>query len=139
MPKKQQKPAEKEKIDIQEHVAEPHLLAHTDNWYVPAVDLYELENEVVIEVDMPGVGESDVDMRLHGDEVIVTGHVAHEEERDDLMLYREYNEGHFHRHFLINETIDRENISPVISNGVLRIILPKKEDYKPRRIKVSGG
>jgi HSP20 family protein len=137
--KKEKKPATKEKIDIATHASEPHLASHTNKWYVPEVDLYELDNEVVIEMDMPGVSESDVEMKMHGDEIIVTGHVVHEEDRDDSVLYREYDEGHFHRHFLINETIDRERISPVISNGVLRITLPKKEDFKPRKIKVRKG
>ncbi len=139
MTKKQQSIIEKKEVDITTHTAEPHLISHTDKWYVPAADIYELENEVVIEVDMPGVGENDVDMKLQGDEIILTGHVVHEEDRDDSVLYREYDEGHFHRHFVINETIDRDKISPVMSNGVLKISLPKKEDYRPRRIEIKAG
>jgi HSP20 family protein len=139
MAKKQQNAIEKKEVDITTHTTEPHLISHTDRWYVPAVDIYELENEVVIEVDMPGVGENDVDMKLQGDEIIVTGHVIHDEDRDDSVLYREYDEGHFHRHFVINEIIDRDKISPVMSNGVLKISLPKKEDYRPRRIEIKAG
>ena len=139
MAKKQQNALEKKKVDITTHTEEPHLISHTDKWYVPAADLYELENEVVIEIDMPGVSEKDVDMKLQGDEIILTGHVVHDEDRDDSVLYREYDEGHFHRHFVINETIDREKISPVMSNGVLKISLPKKEDYRPRKIEIKSG
>jgi HSP20 family protein len=139
MAKKQVDTVEKKEVDITTHTAEPHLISHTTKWYVPAVDIYELENEVVIEVDMPGVSENDVDMKLHADEIIVTGHVIHDEDRDDSVLFREYDEGHFHRHFVINETIDRDKISPVMLNGVLKISLPKKKDYQPRRIEIKAG
>ncbi|MFQ5587074.1 MAG: Hsp20/alpha crystallin family protein [Thermodesulfobacteriota bacterium] len=139
MSKKQQKHHEKKKVDIKAHKAEPQLITHADDWYMPAADVFELENQVVIEVDMPGVSEKGVEMTLKGNELVVTGHVAHEEERDDVVLYREYGEGHFHRHFVVNETIDREKISLVISEGVLRITLPKKESYQPRRIEVKAG
>ena len=139
MSKREQKRVEKKEVDITTHKEEPYLMSHADRWYVPAVDIYEVEDEVVIEVDMPGVSEDDVDLKLQGDEIILTGHVIHDEDRDDAVLYREYDEGHFHRHFIINETIDRERISPVMSNGVLKVSLPKKEDYRPRRIEIKGG
>ncbi len=139
MPKKQQKHVEKKKMDITTHKAEPHLVSHTEEWYVPAADIFEFENEVIIEMDMPGVSQDGVNMKLQGGEIIVTGHVVHEEERDDVLLYREYDEGHFHRHFVLNETIDTDKISPVMSNGVLRITLPKKKAYKQRQIEVKAG
>ncbi len=139
MPKKQQKHVKKKKLDITTHKAEPHLVSHTDEWYVPAADVFEFENAVIIEMDMPGVSEDGVDIKLQGDEIVVTGHVVHEEERDDVVLYKEYDEGHFHRHFLLNETIDRDKITPVISDGILKITLPKKETYKPKKIEVKSG
>ena len=139
MPKKQQKHVEKKKLDIAAHKAEPHLASHTDEWYVSAADIFEYENEVIIEMDMPGVSKDDVDMKLKENEIVVTGHVVHGEDRDDEVLYREYDEGHFHRHFVLNDTIDRDKISSVMAEGVLRIVLPKKQAYKQRQIEVKSG
>jgi len=139
MPKKQQMHVEKKKLDITAHKAEPHLVSHTDEWYVSAADIFEYENEVIIEMDMPGVNKDDVDMKLKDNEIVVTGHVIHAEDRDDKVLYREYDEGHFHRHFVLNDTIDRDKISSVMADGVLRIVLPKKKAYKQRQIEVKAG
>ncbi len=139
MPKKQQKHVEKKKLDITAHKAEPHLASHTDEWYVSAADIVEYENEVIVEMDMPGVSKDDVDMKLRENEIVVTGHVVHGEDRDDEVLYREYDEGHFHRHFVLNDTIDRDKISSVMAEGVLRIVLPKKQAYKQRQIEVKAG
>ena len=139
MPNKQQKHVEKKKLDITTHKAEPHLISHTDEWYVSVADIFEYENEVIIEMDMPGVSKDDVDMKLRGNEIVVTGHVVHGEDRDDEVLYREYDEGHFHRHFVLNDTIDRDKISSVMAEGVLRIVLPKKQAYKQRQIDVKAG
>ena len=139
MPMKQQKHVEKKKLDITAHKAEPHLASHTDEWYVSAADIFEYENEVIIEMDMPGVSKDDVDMKLRENEIVVTGHVVHGEDRDDEVLYREYDEGHFHRHFVLNDTIDRDKISSVMAEGVLRIVLPKKQAYKQRQIEVKAG
>ncbi|MFQ5686862.1 MAG: Hsp20/alpha crystallin family protein [Candidatus Scalindua sp.] len=139
MPKKQQKHVEKKKLDITAHKAEPHLASHTDEWYVSAADIFEYENEVIVEMDMPGVSKDDVDMKLKENEIVVTGHVVHGEDRDDKVLYREYDEGHFHRHFVLNDTIDRDKISSVMAEGVLRIVLPKKQAYKQRQIEVKAG
>jgi HSP20 family protein len=139
MPKKQQKHVEKKKLDITAHKAEPHLASHTDEWYVSASDIFEYENEVIVEMDMPGVSKDDVDMKLRENEIVVTGHVVHGEDRDDEVLYREYDEGHFHRHFVLNDTIDTDKISSVMAEGVLRIVLPKKQAYKQRQIEVKAG
>ena len=139
MPKKQQKHVEKKKLDITAHKAEPHLASHTDEWYVSVSDIFEYENEVIVEMDMPGVSKDDVDMKLRENEIVVTGHVVHGEDRDDKVLYREYDEGHFHRHFVLNDTIDRDKISSVMAEGVLRIVLPKKQAYKQRQIEVKAG
>lgn len=139
MPKKQQKHVEKKKLDITAHKAEPHLASHTDEWYVSAADIVEYENEVIVEMDMPGVSKDDVDMKLRENEIVVTSHVVHGEDRDDEVLYREYDEGHFHRHFVLNDTIDKDKISSVMAEGVLRIVLPKKQAYKQRQIEVKAG
>jgi HSP20 family protein len=139
MPRKQHEYLEKKKMDVTTHKAEPQLIAHTDKWYTPAADLFEYENEIIIEVDMPGVSKEGVEMTLQGDELIVSGHVVHDEERDDVILYREYDEGHFHLHVLLNEAINKDKISPEMTNGVLKITMPKKETYKPRKIEVKKG
>jgi HSP20 family protein len=65
--------------------------------------------------------------------------VTHGEDQDDYVLYREYDVGHFHRHFGLSDTIDRGKIEAVMAHGVLTLRLPKVEEVRPRRIPIKVG
>jgi HSP20 family protein len=126
--------AEKREVDTSLHQE-----LRSGNWFVPAADVYETPETVVLVMDMPGVCSECAHVNIIDDELVVTGHVTHGEDEDDYVLYREYDVGHYHRHFGLPEAIDRDNIEAVMRDGALMVTLPKVGEAKPRRIPVSVG
>ena len=126
--------AEKREVDTSVHQE-----LRSGNWFVPAADIYETPEEVVLVMDMPGVCFDCAHVNIVDDELVVTGHVTHGEDQDDYVLYREYDVGHYHRHFGLPELIDRGSIDASMANGVLAITMPKTEQAKPRRIPIKVG
>jgi HSP20 family protein len=125
-------PAEKQQVDT-----DIHQELRSGNWFVPATDIYETPEKVVLVMDMPGVCFDCTHVSIVDDELVVTGHVTHGEDQDNYVLYREYDVGHYHRHFGLPELVDRAKIEAVMSNGVLTVTLPKAEEVKPRRIPIK--
>jgi len=113
-----------------------HQELRSGNWFVPATDVYETPEEVVLVMDMPGVCFDSVHVNIVEGELVVTGHVGHGEDEDDYVLYREYDVGHYHRHFGLPEMIDHSRIEAAMTNGVLAVTMPKIEEVKPRRIPI---
>ena len=126
--------AEKRAVDT-----DIHQELRSGNWFVPATDIYETAEEVVLIMDMAGVCTDCIHVNIVEDELIVTGHVTHGEDDDDYVLYREYDVGHYHRHFGLPAQIDRNKIEGVMADGILTVRLPKVEEIKPRRIPVRAG
>ncbi len=124
--------AEKSQVDTNIHQE-----LRSGNWFVPATDVYETAQAVVLVMDMPGVCFDCAHVSIIDDELVVTGHVTHAEDQDDYVLYREYDVGHYHRHFGLPPTIDRANIEASMNDGVLTVIMPKVEQVRPRRIPVK--
>ncbi len=122
---------EKHKVDTSVHQE-----LRSGNWFVPATDVYETPEKVLLVMDMPGVRLDCVHVNIVEGELVVTGHVGHGEDEDDYVLYREYDVGHYHRHFGLPEMIDRNRIEAAITNGVLMVTMPKIEEVKPRRIPI---
>jgi HSP20 family protein len=129
------KVAEKSQVDT-----DIHQELRSGNWFVPPTDVYETAEKIVLVMDMPGVCFDCAHVSIVDDELVVTGHVTHGEDEDDYVLYREYDVGHYHRHFGLPPTIDRARIEAKMSDGVLTVIMPKVEQVRPRRIavKVAG-
>ena len=105
--------------------------------FVPAVDIFETENEITLLADMPGVGGDRVGIDLHDDQLTLTGDVETQGSDKERFLLREYETGRFHRTFTVSDRIDQGKITASMSDGVLRLVLPKAEKAKPRRIEVK--
>lgn len=125
---------EKREVDISIHQE-----LRSGTWFVPAADVYETPEKVVVVMDMPGVCFDCAHVNVVDDELVVTGHVTHGEDQDDYVLYREYDVGHYHRHFGLPPVIDRNMIEAVMADGVLTVTMPKVEEVKPRRIPIKVG
>lgn len=104
--------------------------------YVPAVDIYESADGVTLLVDMPGATEETVAIDLDNDELTIRGTVP-EENTTETLLLQEYRTGDYYRKFEISHVIDREKIEANINNGVLKVVLPKAEIAKPRKIEIK--
>lgn len=108
--------------------------------WTPAVDIVENEDELVLTADVPGVKMEDVDIRLEDGTLTISGSRKFEQEEKKAGYHRlERAYGNFQRAFSLPESVDAEKVSAKFENGVLKIVLPKKEMAKPRSIKVSVG
>ena len=105
---------------------------------VPAVDIYETENELVLKADLPDVDLKDIDVRVENQTLTIAGERKFEQAESGKGYHRiERNYGSFVRSFAVPNSFDTEKIGADYKNGVLTVTLPKTEAAKPRQIKVE--
>ncbi|VGO20225.1 Hsp20/alpha crystallin family protein [Pontiella sulfatireligans] len=107
--------------------------------FVPATDIYEKEDAILVRCDMPGVAQDQVDIRLDNTELEITGTQSAAKPGGVDLLAGEYETGVFRRKFNVPQLIDRDKIKARLRNGVLDIELPKAEQAKPRKIEIEAG
>ncbi len=107
--------------------------------FTPDVDILESDREITLLVDMPGVQSRDLKVDLENGVLTLTGDVAPWEGPDEKNILIEYEVGRFYRQFNISEAIDQARIDARLSDGVLRLTLPKVESAIPRKIPVTAG
>ena len=107
--------------------------------YVPRADIYETDDDIVVQVDMPGVDENSIDITLEKNILTINGYVEPEEHEDYSLMFAEYGVGDYQRSFRLSDEIDRENIAASMKDGVLRLKLPKAGPAKTRKISVKAG
>ena len=105
--------------------------------FAPAVDVYEDEHQVTLKIEVPGIDEKDIDVRVENNTLTVTGERKIEKEENYRRVERQY--GSFTRTFTLPPTVDNEQVSANYEKGVLKIALPKKAEAKPKQIKVNIG
>lgn len=106
--------------------------------WTPAVDIVENENELVLTADVPGVALENIDINIEDGALTVSGERKFENEKTDGGYHRiERSYGSFKRVFTLPESVDTEKVTAGHENGVLKVVLPKKETAKPRSIKVN--
>jgi len=106
--------------------------------WAPAVDIYETENELVLQAELPDVNEKDIDVRVENNMLTIRGERKFEakvKEENFLRVERTY--GSFSRSFSLPNTVNTEAIKAEYAKGVLKIELPKRAESKPRQVKVS--
>jgi len=105
--------------------------------FTPRCDIVEMDDELVLFADVPGVDTDDVDVRYENGELTIYGKCATRRHADNYVDF-EYGIGDFYRAFAINEAIDADKIAAELKNGVLTLHLPKSEAVKPRKISVKS-
>jgi HSP20 family protein len=114
--------------------------ALTTSSFAPAVDVYEDEHKVTLKIEVPGIEEKDIDVRVENQTLTVHGERKIEkEEKEENYRRVERQYGSFTRTFTLPQTVDTENVSANYDKGVLKIALPKKAEAKPKQIKVTVG
>jgi HSP20 family protein len=112
----------------------------TTSTFAPAVDVYEDEHNVTLKIEVPGVEEKDIDVRVENHTLTVHGERKFEkEEKEENYRRVERQYGSFTRSFTLPNTVDSENVSANYDKGVLKIKLAKKAEAKPKQIKVNVG
>ncbi|HXJ04244.1 MAG TPA: Hsp20/alpha crystallin family protein [Candidatus Acidoferrum sp.] len=122
--------------NVLEHSAEESNLT---SW-APAVDIYETEHELVVKADLPEVDPKDLDIRVENNLLTIRGERKFEKkvnEENYLRVERAY--GSFSRSFSLANTVNSEAIKADYQNGVLTLTIPKREEAKPKQIKVNVG
>ena len=111
----------------------------TQSW-VPAVDVWETEGELVYAFDLPGVSEDEISVELHDDTLTVTAQRDRKEERaEDGFVRFERRFGTFSRAVGVPQGTMEEGIKADYRDGVLEIHVAKPEETKPRRIHIGAG
>jgi len=111
--------------------------AATTSWS-PAVDIFETETDIVVKAELPGMERKDITLNLEKNVLTLRGERRFEKETKDENYHRiERSYGGFSRSFSIPATVDEEKIRADYKDGVLKILLPKKEQAKPKQIKIS--
>lgn len=114
--------------------------ALTSTSFAPAVDVYEDEHNVTLKIEVPGIDEKDIDVRVENNTLTVQGERKLEkEEKEENYRRIERQYGSFTRSFTLPNTVDSENIRADYDKGVLKIQLAKKAEAKPKQIKVNVG
>ena len=108
--------------------------------FVPPVDIYEDEHSIQLKLEVPGVNQNELDIRVENNTLTVSGERKFEKEEKEENFHRvERRYGSFTRSFTLPNTVNTDDIHANYENGVLKIRLAKRQEAKPKQIKVSIG
>ena len=114
--------------------------ALTTAGFAPPVDIYEDEHHITLKVEVPGIDEKDIDVRIENHTLTVHGERKFEkEEKEENFRRVERQYGSFTRSFTLPSSVDPGQVSADYEKGVLKIKLAKKAEAKPKQIKVNVG
>jgi len=109
----------------------------TTSWS-PSVDIFETDGEIVVKAELPGMERKDIALNLEKNVLTLKGERRFEKETKDDNYHRiERSYGSFSRAFSIPATVEEDKIRAEYKDGVLRIVLPKKEQAKPKQIRIA--
>jgi HSP20 family protein len=112
----------------------------TASSFVPPVDIYEDEHNITLKIEVPGIEQKDIDVRLENNTLTVRGERKFEKEEKEENFHRvERRYGSFYRAFTLPSTVDADSVQADYDSGVLKITLAKKAEAKPKQIKVNVG
>jgi|SRR5437899_8443145 len=112
----------------------------TTGTFVPPVDIYEDEHNITLKLEVPGISENDIDVRVQDHTLVVRGERKLENEENKENFHRiERVYGSFQRSFMLPQTVDTNNVNAEYNNGVLTIRLAKRAEAKPKQVKVTAA
>jgi len=106
--------------------------------FVPPVDVYEDAHKVALKMEVPGIKQEDLDIRVENQTLTVKGERKFEKEEKEENFHRiERSYGSFTRSFTLPQTVDTDNVGASYEDGVLTVTLNKKAEAKPKQVKIS--
>ncbi len=114
-----------------------------DDWalggtWAPPVDIYEQDGNLVLKAELPGIDPKDVDVRVENNVLTLTGERKFENEVKREQYHRvERAYGRFSRSFTLPNVVDTANSKAEFKEGLLRVVMPKREEAKPKQISIS--
>jgi HSP20 family protein len=113
--------------------------ARSGGW-LPAVDIYESEQNIVLKAELPGVDPKDVEATVHEGTLYLKGERKYEKEvKEESYHHVERAYGSFARSFELPASVDADKVQAEFKDGVLTLTMPKKEEAKAKKIKISAG
>ena len=111
--------------------------AYSQTW-APSVDILETDTTIVLHVEVAGIKPEDIDIAITGDTLTIKGERKAEQEEHGKQYVRiERSYGAFQRSFTLGVSIDQAGVKATSKDGVLEITLPKREEVKPKQVKVE--
>ena len=107
--------------------------------WIPPVDIAEDKDRIVLTAELPGFREDQVRIQMEGGVLTIRGERKFEDEKNGRNFHRvERSYGQFVRSFTLPNNVDRENVQAKFRDGLLEIEIPKREEAKPRQIRITG-
>ena len=102
----------------------------------PAVDIFETDEGITLQADMPGVSKDRLNVRVEGTNLLVEGKIAIAGQEQMQALYADVRSSVYRRSFLLSNELETEKIDANLKDGVLTVRIPKRMELRPRRIEV---
>jgi len=106
--------------------------------YTPPIDIHEGPDGLTLEADLPGATERNLHIQLEDNVLDLYAKIDSPAPEGARLVHEEYRLGDYHRSFILSDEVDRERISAELKNGVLRLVLPKGERARTRRIEIKS-
>ena len=108
--------------------------------WIPAVDIYETKESIVLNVELPGVTKEDISLEVKDSTLTIKGEKRLEKDVKEENFHRmERTYGSFTRAFTLPSTVQQDRVKAKFRDGILEIMIPKAEEAKPKQIKVDVG
>ena len=126
---------QEKEAEIPEQVAPPG----SGQVFSPRTDIFETEDAIMVVADMPGVKDEGLDITLEQNQLAIRGKVAAQVSEEYRLTHKEYDTGHYERHFILPNAVDQAQIEAALKDGVLELRLPKGKEAALRKIPVKTG
>ncbi|OGY69552.1 MAG: hypothetical protein A3H59_00025 [Candidatus Jacksonbacteria bacterium RIFCSPLOWO2_02_FULL_43_9] len=114
------------------------MMVPAQRGFVPALDVYQTADDVVVETTLPGMNPKDVSVSIENDVLTIEGSSEKKTEVDEKDYYRkEIRSGSFHRAIALPSSVKGDDAKASYENGVLKIVIPKREEIKPKKISID--
>jgi HSP20 family protein len=105
---------------------------------IPSIDLYEREGDIVIRVELPGARREDIDITIAKDSLVIKGDIKRDEDvKEENYYISERTFGNFSRTIALPVEVESEKAQATMKDGLLEIVIPKREEAKPREIRIE--
>jgi HSP20 family protein len=105
----------------------------------PAVDIFENGDAITLFADLPGVSDNTLSLEVDDKTLTIQGDIALDMPSDLESLYADVRSTRYQRAFTLSSELDTARISASLSNGLLTVTIPKREEVRPRRIDIAAG
>lgn len=116
----------------------PNLMSRQMVGFMPELDIYQKDDEVIVEASLPGIDPKNVQISIENDVLTISGEQQSKREVEEESFYRqEIHRGHFHRSVALPKAVDGDRAKAVYADGLLKISVPIQERAKPKQVKVE--